>query len=712
MNIKLLEKTTEGRIKEISALQQSSNEIFFINDAQICPQKGEIKLGDQLHSVEPKVMEVLLVLCRQINNVVTPEQIFEQVWPRSIYNPSSIRRCIAILRKCLQDDSKSLIKTHPKRGYILQAQMTTTPSTAEATPTHSDVLPLFSTKSKTGRIMLVSALSLLLLSAVALGLFSQTPTKTLFNSPEVWQVSHFRPLTASNDNETYARYIDGNQHIVFIRHSDNGPSQLWLKSLQTNTEQLLLSSKDSILFFEVKPKTEIETKPNNQTEILIAIKTSKGVEFNDLIFNKNYELNQSKVLFSVPEVTGISAFYSDTKHIYFLGKVAGKTSLYSGSIQNGTVEQLLTSHDNFTPYRISRSLDKKGIAVLGFNAQHTSQIWHLSIPDRSFTLFASLDQNWYFIDTNPNFSAYLLSDGKSLFQLNASAHLLPITFENYAFLHFPGFSPDGQKLIYTRATFKGDIGWHNIRNAEAAFWTDANAHSWQGALSRDGNKLAYISNKNGHSQVFVKDLTTGVDHLVYANQEQYLALSKPVWSPQGDKLASARNDRVFIVNLETNKINHLDTLVGQPEAWHQDRHALFIRNNNGKSPKWFTYDVKNKTQTPQYFPDKHVGVLTNLGQSMSIYQGRLYDDEGQVLWRAPNNSRITQHFSTDAGLYFIVIDNTRNSRTVWYFAFKTQTANLIIELTDREMDISDFRAGLMVFSTFESETDIMTLSIK
>ncbi|AOT07678.1 winged helix-turn-helix domain-containing protein [Pseudoalteromonas luteoviolacea] len=83
--------------------------------------RSQIRVDDKVRSVEPKVLQVLALLAKHQGEVVTHEQFLTQIWPNMVVGPNAIQRCIAQLRKVLNDDAKTpaLIMTHPKIGYSL-----------------------------------------------------------------------------------------------------------------------------------------------------------------------------------------------------------------------------------------------------------------------------------------------------------------------------------------------------------------------------------------------------------------------------------------------------------------------------------------------------------------------------------------------------------------------------------------------------------------
>src|SRR4051812_27315858 len=71
--------------------------------------------------IEPKLMDVLLVLVRHAGQVVSKDALADAVWPQQFLSESVITRAIASLRRALGDDAKEprFIETIAKRGYRL-----------------------------------------------------------------------------------------------------------------------------------------------------------------------------------------------------------------------------------------------------------------------------------------------------------------------------------------------------------------------------------------------------------------------------------------------------------------------------------------------------------------------------------------------------------------------------------------------------------------
>lgn len=95
---------------------------FRIGPWTVSPLTGEIESGGTSVHLEPKVMEVLVVLAEKAKTVVLREQLLDRIWgPRAAISDEPLTRCIAQLRQSLGDSSRDpkFIQTVPKRGYRL-----------------------------------------------------------------------------------------------------------------------------------------------------------------------------------------------------------------------------------------------------------------------------------------------------------------------------------------------------------------------------------------------------------------------------------------------------------------------------------------------------------------------------------------------------------------------------------------------------------------
>ncbi|MDH5312145.1 MAG: winged helix-turn-helix domain-containing protein, partial [Gammaproteobacteria bacterium] len=111
---------------------------FSIDGRTVYPLLGKISDGMSEYHVEPKAMDVLLMLARAPGKVVLREQILEQVWQGRPVADDALSKCITELRKALCDNARQprFIETVPKRGYRLLSKITSL-ETARRTPRYA-----------------------------------------------------------------------------------------------------------------------------------------------------------------------------------------------------------------------------------------------------------------------------------------------------------------------------------------------------------------------------------------------------------------------------------------------------------------------------------------------------------------------------------------------------------------------------------------------
>jgi DNA-binding winged helix-turn-helix (wHTH) protein/Flp pilus assembly protein TadD len=98
------------------------------------PDKQTLLRENVAVPVTPKAFETLLVLVRRSRDVVSKEELLEEVWPNSFVEESNLSQNIFLLRKALGDtaENRQYIVTLPGRGYRFAASVRTVTEQGEA----------------------------------------------------------------------------------------------------------------------------------------------------------------------------------------------------------------------------------------------------------------------------------------------------------------------------------------------------------------------------------------------------------------------------------------------------------------------------------------------------------------------------------------------------------------------------------------------------
>jgi len=97
------------------------NAPFRLGEWLVDPSLGRIFRGDVMVHLELRVIDVLVRLAEHATNLVTRQQLMDEVWGRVDISDNTLTRAIADLRSALGDDAKrpAYIETIHRRGYRL-----------------------------------------------------------------------------------------------------------------------------------------------------------------------------------------------------------------------------------------------------------------------------------------------------------------------------------------------------------------------------------------------------------------------------------------------------------------------------------------------------------------------------------------------------------------------------------------------------------------
>jgi DNA-binding winged helix-turn-helix (wHTH) protein/tetratricopeptide (TPR) repeat protein len=158
----------------------SSATSFRLNHWQVDPALDSIANGPSCIKLDPRPMQVLVVLAQRAGQVLSQRQIEQAVWGDVMVTTNSVYQCITQLRKALGDDAKQpqYIQTIPRKGYRLIARVcweatesgadtrTHTQSTQPNTVATVESAPVLPSKARARWRRIAVGVALLLLAAI------------------------------------------------------------------------------------------------------------------------------------------------------------------------------------------------------------------------------------------------------------------------------------------------------------------------------------------------------------------------------------------------------------------------------------------------------------------------------------------------------------------------------------------------------------------
>jgi DNA-binding winged helix-turn-helix (wHTH) protein len=92
--------------------------LYFFDEYALDTDRRELRRGDGLLSVEPKVFDLLVYLIGGRDRVVSKDDLIAAVWMGRVVSDSALTSCINAARSVVGDSggSQRLIKTLPRKG--------------------------------------------------------------------------------------------------------------------------------------------------------------------------------------------------------------------------------------------------------------------------------------------------------------------------------------------------------------------------------------------------------------------------------------------------------------------------------------------------------------------------------------------------------------------------------------------------------------------
>jgi class 3 adenylate cyclase len=96
--------------------------------------RGSLRADNRQIALRPKSFAVLRYLLESAGRLVSKDELVQACWPNVFVGDDALTHCISELRAALGDDTQSIIKTVPRRGYLLAAPVSPVAEAASEPP--------------------------------------------------------------------------------------------------------------------------------------------------------------------------------------------------------------------------------------------------------------------------------------------------------------------------------------------------------------------------------------------------------------------------------------------------------------------------------------------------------------------------------------------------------------------------------------------------
>lgn len=520
-----------------------------IGNFRVNVKRCELVNESQIVTLQPKVLQVLLLLAERPGEVVSHEEILDSIWPNVVIEPNTLQRCIAQLRKALGDDAKkqSAIKTHPKLGYSLLLDVALKTDINQLDPGLS---------TNNNKHLFISVISIAAVAVLVWGLLIQKGSQ-----PKQLTINNITPVTATDHFEFEARLSPSAQQVAFLRQFTGCNRGVFIKDLQTGREwqlsrqqgkynNLRWSTDGKHLAASKESACALEALSNNCSELLqwgFNSEVTNGIE--------------AKRLLSCDKNEVVDMEWTSDQDIVFISKdTSGYAKVQQLNTKSGKLSAItLESADS--PYSLSYSAINQQLAILsqGNDGNKLSLLDKQNSVLKRVTLASqsSLYKNarWA-IDWHSSGEFLISSAGKNLVTIQPNGSLSFTSLPTLHNLRSPSSGHQDGVMAVTISRLDWDLQQWNMQAQATEEETVktlfvSNAEESVGAYQPKGNLIAFNSEKNGSKQLFLGNTDTGIDQQI----SQFPAganIGNIVWESGGTSLWSTANGELihFQINVD------------------------------------------------------------------------------------------------------------------------------------------------------------------
>jgi DNA-binding winged helix-turn-helix (wHTH) protein/Tol biopolymer transport system component len=698
---------------------------FWVGNFRVDVSRAQIIVKDDIISLEPRVLKVLLTLAKTPGEVVTHETLLESVWPNVVVAPNAVQRCIGQLRKALGDDAKQqkMIATHPKVGYSLVAKVKW-PETSLS----FDVTQPNSNQKKDYKKQWSLAIFFTCVCLLALVLYFLPSEKS---SPPI---SRLTPITSTDEKEYFPNFSPDGRYLVFNRYVSVCENELWAKDLLENREFRLTKNSGFYGPADWSPDgNQLAFSSVGGCDADSQIKQCRNISAVSFLLAKTRPQIPREILACDQQNYGAINWLTNND-IAYIDTHARQSTVKSLAIESGEIK-LLYSDEEYIAQALIYSVRNKKLAITVHDQmQNTSLVFlntetnttdhvQLDVPT-DYSDFLWWDPSWHpFNDT------LLAAVENSLFEIDMTGSFIEYPVTSVRDIYNPVYHPGGNKIVAVMGGVDYDIEEYNLETSnvaeegispllsgiasEISIKKHQTIHhstvmDYQAKYQPKTANISFVSDRSGEQQIW---FTQNEQLKQLSHFDTNTHINSYIWSLDGQSLALAIKGKLQLLTLDgqaqliTTSFKVIDAY-----QWFDNQQILLSiielasDTNKNQQRKVVLFDINTGEHKAIYQGFSHWAQLDN---DKSLYYTEW--DKTLHLYR-DNQSTIFQ--PTIGGLFstgFMLKDNQLmlfGQSKIWRYQFETEQLSSIETSTEAKRIASlsdiDYTQKRLLFSVFKN----------
>lgn len=605
-----------------------------IKGFEFCEQQHTLTIEQNKVRLEPMMCELLAYFCRHQNEVISKEQLLDDVWQGRFVSDNTVSKLITKLRKSLCDDARNpaFIVTIPKRGYRF---------IAEAEPIEDVIRSITENKKHTSEFSKIKpnfvVLALLAMLALSLLLFYYQPSSNIIVSAKA--------ITSDKGSEYFPSFAPDGVRLAYMNH-DGERFKLYVKNIFSG-EQVEINHGDGI---GVGPANWNQTG----TKLVYLVATQQSCQYFIREFN-GLEMSDPKLVYTCNAGSyGVIKFtHDDNLLIYSESPGIGKPySLYSLELSSSKIQWLpqpdlhLGGNSQFDLHPTENKL-----LISSPNDQQWEGFYQLDLESQQLSLLFEL--NAYIccgVWSHDGEHVVLMGEhpAREIVQYDLDGQNKTILFTGTQQLSRPERHINGVDYTFTAFKYDLNVTEYNIKKNQTSTILNDTFDEKLAVLSPSAKLVAYISLTSGNEELWLFNRDTQKKRKItqFADGRHYIDL---VWSSDERHVAALTLNAIHIIDVATGITKQLalpekefrGVTFKSPDSvafsmklsdkWQVIEYNLNDNTMTRLEPKWQSVQYAGSEkdwlwvdQTGKWYQGKEKEPLVLPNQNLSVFYGRQF----------------------------------------------------------------------------------------
>ncbi len=250
-------------------MQKLAHEIYSFDEFKLDLTRGALFRGVEEIKLRPKSFDVLKYFAENSGRLISKDELIEAIWHETAVTDDSLVQCLKDIRNALGDQSQTIIRTVPRRGYIFEKEVSENGSrpqifTEERSGVHLVIEETEWTKrdnekdrkrnylgvvKRNERVAIFVAASVVVVFAFVVA-FRSSSTRSNKNNeekPAAMSASLFENIdvkSISHVGNIVNNAISPDGKYTVYTTTDNGRESLWISQIATDSTQQVIPPAD------------------------------------------------------------------------------------------------------------------------------------------------------------------------------------------------------------------------------------------------------------------------------------------------------------------------------------------------------------------------------------------------------------------------------------------------------------------------------------